>query len=246
MDTKEGVEALKDKEGVIVDEKEGGEDTSKDEKVTVEGEKKEGEAAKEGEATPATPKEEEVFTYDEYLKNRKTKAPVVEALKPRTVTDSDFGSAGLVPLQRENGAPATKKEKKPEKVATEKAAPADKASAENKAAVEKEKKLANDLFKFASHQDAKRAERGPYRSYDDNRRGGGERRGGGAPRGGGSGNPRAPRTDYAGGNKGNTTASQVTIPSLLSPFPSFLSCCLRSVTAPRSREGLPSPRPSRF
>jgi len=155
--------------------------------------KKEGEAAKEGEATPAIPKEEEVTTYEEYLKNRKAKAPVVEAPKPRTVTDSDFG--GFVPLQREENG-GTKKEKKSEKPVEKPAA-----SAADKAAAKKEADLAAKLLTFASHQDVKRRE---WR--EDNRRGGGERRGGGSGGAPFAKGPRAPRNDH--GNKGGNAAAQ--------------------------------------
>jgi len=155
VDAKEGVEALQEKEGKV-EEKEEGEET-KEEKPAVEGEKKEGEAPKE--EPKAEEKEEETFTLEEYLARKKAKTLKTDALQIRTVTDEDFGAAGLVPLKRGDDE-ETKKEKK--------------ASKEEKAAADKKEKketnLAAKLFTFASHQEEKRNERrGERRPYNDNR-----------------------------------------------------------------------------
>lgn len=182
VDAKEGVEALKEKEEKVEEEKEGEE--TKEEKTAEE--KKDGEAKEE-----TKEKEKEEFTLDEYLAKRKGKTPVVAALEPRKVNAEDFNAAGLVPLQRGEvaDAPLNKKEKK----AAEKVAKEDKPAAEKK----ERENLAAKLLNFSSHQEERAKDRrSSYRREESGQRQGGERR---APRNPNPNpNPRGPRQDAKG------------------------------------------------
>lgn len=190
VDAKEGVEALKEKEEKTETETE----ENKEEKVTVEGEAKE-------EKVEEPVKEER--TLEEYLANKKPKAPVVAALQPRTVNADDFNAAGLVPLQRgESGDAPLNPKKKAEKTVV--------AAKESKETKDEAPKInAADFITFASHQDEKRRESRNFRNNDRNSdRQGGERR----PPRNNNPNPRAPRD-----NKGPAAAQA----PALGDFPSL-------------------------
>jgi plasminogen activator inhibitor 1 RNA-binding protein len=170
VDPKEAAEAVKDLEGKT-EEKE----VAEGEKETAEGEKKEGEEGEkkegeEGEKKEEAPKPVPELGLDEYLAKLKSKAPKVEALKPRTVSTEGFEGLTALPKEDEDGLAPTagKKTKKDAKKTGKK---------------EEKSTAAADLLAFPTYQEMqqKSQERRGYnrdrppRDYGE-RREGGERR----------------------------------------------------------------------